>query len=46
MLCGQSVACTGNRGYKEMVKEKTVHLSPIKNSDTLANNIIYLIIML
>lgn len=44
MLCGQAVACTDNRGYKEMAKDKkTALLSPTKNPDALAKNIIYLI---
>lgn len=44
MLCGQAVACTDNPGYKEMaVDSETALLSPINNSESLANNIIKLI---
>lgn len=44
MLCGQAVACTDNRGYKEMAKDKlTALLSPVGNAEALATNIIYLI---
>lgn len=44
MLCGQAVCCTDNNGYKEMaIHEKTAFLSPIKNPEALADNIIRLI---
>ena len=44
MLCGEAVACTNNLGYQEMAKhEKTALLSPIKNPQLLAENIIKLI---
>lgn len=44
MLCGQAVACTDNLGYQEMAKhEETALLSPITNSQLLAENIIRLI---
>lgn len=44
MICGAAVACTDNLGYREMAKdEDTALLSPIKDSKTLAKNIIRLI---
>lgn len=44
MLCGEAVACTDNLGYQEMAKhEKTALLSPIKEPQLLAANIIRLI---
>lgn len=44
MICGAAVACTDNLGYREMAKdEETALLSPIKDSEALANNIIRLI---
>ena len=44
MLCGEAVACTNNLGYQEMAKhEKTALLSPVKNPQLLAENIIRLI---
>lgn len=44
MICGDAVACTDNLGYREMAKDgETALLSPIKDSEALANNIIRLI---
>ena len=44
MLCGEAVACTDNLGYQEMAKhEETALLSPVKNPNKLADNIIRLI---
>ena len=44
MLCGEAVACTDNLGYQEMAKHETTALvSPVKNSQLLAQNIIRLI---
>lgn len=44
MLCGEAVACTDNLGYQEMAKhEETALLSPIKNPNKLAENIMRLI---
>lgn len=44
MICGAAVACTDNLGYREMAKDReTALLSPIKDSEALANNIIRLI---
>ena len=44
MLCGEAVACTDNLGYQEMAKhEETALLSPIKEPNQLAENIIRLI---
>lgn len=44
MLCGQAVACTDNRGFREMAKhEETALLSPVKDVDALASNICRLI---
>lgn len=44
MLCGQAVACTNNAGYQEMAKNGyTALVSPIKDPQALANNIIRLI---
>lgn len=44
MLCGQAVACTNNRGFREMaIDGETALLSPIKDANALANNIIRLI---
>lgn len=44
MICGAAVACTDNLGYREMAKDgETALLSPIKDSEALANNIIRLI---
>lgn len=44
MLCGEAVACTDNLGYQEMAKhEETALLSPVKNPNKLAENIIRLI---
>ena len=44
MLCGQAVACTDNKGFREMaIDGETALLSPTKDVDALANNIIRLI---
>lgn len=44
MICGAAVVCTDNKGYKEMAKDHlTALISPTKNAESLANNIIYLI---
>ena len=44
MICGASVACTNNKGYLEMAKDgETALVSPIKDAQALANNIIRLI---
>lgn len=44
MICGQAVVCTDIPGYREMVEdEKSALLSPIKDSEGLAKNIIRLI---
>lgn len=44
MICGQAVVCTDNSGYKEMaVHEQTALVSPIKDAEGLARNIIRLI---
>lgn len=44
MICGAAIACTDTLGYKEMAIEgKTALISPIKNAEALAENIIYLI---
>ena len=44
MICGAAVACTNNKGYLEMAKDgKTALVSPIKDAQALANNIIRLI---
>ena len=44
MICGAAVVCTDNKGYREMAtNNKTALLSPIKDSQSLANNIMYLI---
>lgn len=44
MLCGQAVACTDNRGFREMAKDgDTALLSPVKDAEALAANIIRLI---
>lgn len=44
MICGQAVVCTDNQGYREMaVDGQTALLSPIKNSQGLADNMIRLI---
>lgn len=44
MICGQAVVCTDNPGYQEMAEDgKTALLSPIKDSEGLAKNIIRLI---
>lgn len=44
MLCGQAVACTDNRGFREMAKDgETALLSPVNDIEALAANIINLI---
>ena len=44
MICGAAVACTNNKGYLEMAKDgETALVSPIKDPQALANNIIRLI---
>lgn len=44
MICGAAVACTNNKGYLEMAKDgETALVSPIKDVQALANNIIRLI---
>ena len=44
MLCGQAVACTDNRGFREMAKDgDTALLSPVNDAEVLAANIIRLI---
>lgn len=44
MICGAAVACTDNLGYREMAKDgETALLSPVRDSEALANNIIRLI---
>ena len=44
MICGAGVVCTDNLGYNEMAKNHiTALVSPVKDAQSLANNIIYLI---
>lgn len=44
MLCGQAVACTDNKGFREMATHNVnALLSPVKDVITLANNIQILI---
>ena len=44
MICGAAIACTGNKGYLEMAKDgETALVSPIKNAEALASNIVLLI---
>lgn len=44
MICGQAVCCTDNEGYKEMaIDQETALLSPIRDPESLAENIIRLI---
>ena len=44
MICGAAVACTNNKGYLEMAKDgETALVSPIKDAQSLANNIVRLI---
>lgn len=44
MLCGQAVACTDNRGFREMAQDGiTALLSPVNDAEALAKNIISLI---
>ena len=44
MICGAAIACTNNKGYLEMAKDgETALVSPIRDAQALANNIIRLI---
>lgn len=44
MICGAAVVCTNNKGYSEMAKDnQTALVAPIKDAQTLADKIIYLI---
>ena len=44
MMCGQAVCCTDNGGYQEMaIDGETALVSPVGDSETMANNIIRLI---
>ena len=44
MMCGQAVVCTAAEGFLEMaVNEENALVSPVRNSEMLANNIIRLI---
>lgn len=44
MICGQAVCCTDNAGYREMaIDGETALLSPVRNPQALANNVIRLI---
>ena len=44
MICGAAVVCTDNKGYLEMAKDgENALVSPIKNAQALAQNIIRLI---
>ena len=44
MMCGQAVCCTDNAGYQEMaIDGETALVSPVGDSETMANNIIRLI---
>lgn len=44
MICGCAIVCTDNDGYKEMIEDGvTALISPIKDPQSLANNIIKLI---
>lgn len=44
MICGASIACTDNNGYREMaIDGETALLSPVSDSKSLAKNIIKLI---
>lgn len=44
MICGCAVVCTDNKGFKEMAEDGvTALLSPVRNSQSLADNIIRLI---
>ncbi len=44
MICGQAVCCTDNDGHKEMaIHERTALLSPIRNPNALAMNVIRLL---
>ncbi len=43
MICGVAVVCTDNAGYREMAKDgDTALISPVKNAEALAGNIIKL----
>lgn len=44
MICGQTVVCTDNAGYREMaLHERTALVSPVKDPEELARNLIRLI---
>ena len=44
MMCGQAVCCTDNAGYQEMaIDRETALVSPVGDSEAMANNIIRLI---
>lgn len=44
MMCGSAIVCTDNGGYAEMIKDmQTGLMSPIKNPEGLADNIIKLV---
>ena len=44
MMCGQAVCCTDNAGYQEMaIDGETALVSPVGDSEAMANNIIRLI---
>lgn len=44
MMCGQAVCCTDNAGYREMaIDGETALVSPVGDSEAMANNIIRLI---
>lgn len=44
MICGEAVCCTDNAGHREMaIDGQTALLSPVRNPQALANNIIKLI---
>lgn len=44
MMCGQAVCCTDNAGYEEMaIDGETALVSPVGDSEAMANNIIRLI---
>lgn len=43
MICGAAVVCTDNAGYREMAKDgENALISPVKNAEALARNIIKL----
>lgn len=44
MICGAAIVCTNNKGFKEMAEnEVTALISPIRDAQSLADNIIRLI---